>query len=48
MLRGPAGALALSVQLDSGVAMDTIALARATLVQLGVGHGDPLDLEQIP
>lgn len=48
MLRGPAGALALSVQLDGGVAMDTIALARATLVQLGVGHGDPLDLEPIP
>ena len=47
MLRGPAGALALSVRLDSGVAMDTIALSRATLVQLGAGHGDPLDLEQI-
>lgn len=47
MLRGPAGALALPVQLDSGVAMDTIALARATLVQLGAGHGDPLDLERI-
>lgn len=47
MLRGPAGALALSVRLDSGVAMDTIALSHATLVQLGAGHGDPLDLEQI-
>lgn len=47
MLRGPDGTVTLPVQLDSGVAMDTIALARSTLVQLGVGHGDPLDLEQI-
>jgi len=46
-LRGPAGVVVLPVQFDSGVAMDTIALSRATLVQLGLGHGDPLDLEPI-
>lgn len=47
MVRGPAGTLALPVQLDDGVAANTIALARATLVQLGAGHGDLLDLEPI-
>lgn len=46
-LRGPAGTVALPVQLDSCVASDTIALARLMLVELGIGHGDPLELEQI-
>jgi len=47
MLRGPAGTLTLPVQLDDGVAVDTVALTRAMLVQLGIGHGDPIDMEII-
>ncbi len=46
-LRGPAGAVVLPVQLNNDVAADTIALARVTLVQLGVGHGDLLELERV-
>ncbi|SFI49820.1 NADH-quinone oxidoreductase subunit NuoG [Nitrosomonas sp. Nm34] len=46
-LRGPAGTVVLSVQLNNDVAADTIALARVTLAQLGVGHGDLLELERI-
>jgi NADH-quinone oxidoreductase subunit G len=45
-LRGPAGTVALTVRLDNSVAAGTIALSRVTLTQLGVGHGDPLELEQ--
>ncbi|TYP91269.1 MULTISPECIES: NADH-quinone oxidoreductase subunit NuoG [Nitrosomonas] len=46
-LRGPAGTVVLPVQLNNDVAADTIALARVTLAQLGVGHGDLLELERI-
>lgn len=46
-LRGPAGAVVLPVQLNNDVAADTIALARVTLDQLGVGHGDLLELERV-
>lgn len=46
-LLGPAGTVALQVQLDNSVAINTIALARSILFQLGVGNGDPLELEQV-
>jgi NADH-quinone oxidoreductase subunit G len=46
-LRGPAGTVVLPVQMNNDVAAGTIALARVTLAQLGVGHGDLLELERI-
>jgi NADH-quinone oxidoreductase subunit G len=46
-LRGPAGTVVLPVQLNNDVAAGTIALSRVTLTQLGVGHGDLLELEHI-
>lgn len=46
-LQGPAGTVVLPVQLDNDVAAGTIALTRAVLVQLGIGHGDPLELEKV-
>ncbi|GJL72307.1 MAG: hypothetical protein NMNS01_15060 [Nitrosomonas sp.] len=46
-LRGPVGTMTLPVQLDNRVADGTVALTRMALVQLGVGHGDLLELEPV-
>ncbi len=46
-LRGSSGSMVLPVQLNQGVATGTIAIARNMLAQLGVGHGDLLELEQV-
>ncbi|MDV6344082.1 NADH-quinone oxidoreductase subunit NuoG [Nitrosomonas sp. Is37] len=46
-LQGPVETMVLPVQLDNNVAAGTIALARVVLAQLGVGHGDPLELEKV-
>lgn len=46
-LRGPSGSIALPVQFNQNVATGTIAITRKVLVQLGIGHGDLLELEQV-
>ncbi|SFK55714.1 NADH dehydrogenase subunit G [Nitrosomonas aestuarii] len=46
-LRGSADSVVLPVQLNQNIAAGTVGIGRNVLVRLGLGHGDPIELEKV-
>lgn len=47
ILRSRAGSVELPAQHNPAVANQTVSIPRSVLARLGIGHGDPLELEQV-